>query len=180
MELRGRPGVPLRMPLPILDDIRIASPCDVPWGSMTGDERVRHCAECDLDVFNLASLTRAEAEALVFGREGRTCVRLFRRFDGTVVTRDCPVGWRKVRRAARRRVMLAAIFVLATFGVGGAMAARQVVKQCDIDDGSAFDSPLLVQILALVKGQPPVIEPGRMVIPHGAHGGPPPAPYATP
>ncbi len=140
--------------LPILDDVRVASPCTVGWANMSGDDRVRHCAQCDLDVYNVAAMTREDAEDLLFGREGRrTCVRLFRRFDGTIITRDCPVGFAKVRRAVRRRVMLAVTFTLALFGVGAAIAATKV-KQCGISDGDAFDSPLLKQIVALFKGQP--------------------------
>lgn len=168
------------MSLPILDDVRVASPCTVGWENMTGDERTRHCAKCDLDVFNLAALTREEAESLLRSRTGgRTCIRLFRRFDGTVITQDCPVGWRKVRRNVRRRVMLATIFVLATFGIGVAVAAKKT-RQCNltIDDGDAFDSALIQQIVALFKGQPP---PQPYV---GLDGDmayvPPPAPAATP
>jgi hypothetical protein len=81
-----------------LDDVQIAAPCPVKWESMTGDERVRHCAQCRLNVFNIAGMPRAEAIALVTKAQGRTCVRLFRRKDGTVLTADCPVGVRKLRR----------------------------------------------------------------------------------
>jgi hypothetical protein len=35
-------------------------------------------------------MTAAEAAALIAGREGRLCARLFRRADGTVITADCP------------------------------------------------------------------------------------------
>ena len=69
---------------------------------MTGDERVRHCAECDLKVYNLTALNHAEIEQLVGSREGRLCVRLYKRRDGTMITRDCPVGFEiKVRRISR-------------------------------------------------------------------------------
>ena len=49
-----------------LEDLRIASPCPVAWESMTGDERVRHCRECGLNVYDISRLTRAEAVRLVF------------------------------------------------------------------------------------------------------------------
>jgi hypothetical protein len=43
----------------------------------------------------------AEAERLVVEKEGRLCVRFHRRADGTVLTRDCPVGLRRwLARAA--------------------------------------------------------------------------------
>ncbi|HYD01917.1 MAG TPA: hypothetical protein VEB22_11885 [Phycisphaerales bacterium] len=98
------------MSLPLLDRIQIASPCDVRWEEMTGDERSRRCARCSLDVHNLAGLTRAEAERLLtrrFNPEGREtagcfCAQIYRRADGTVLTADCPVGVAALRLKARR------------------------------------------------------------------------------
>lgn len=55
---------------------------------MRGDERVRHCLHCHLDVYDLSALTRVEAENLLATREG-ICVTLLKRHDGTVVTQDC-------------------------------------------------------------------------------------------
>ena len=81
-----------------LDQIRVASPCPVSWEQMTGDDRVRFCAECHLNVYNFAELTRTEAADLLRTTEGRICGRLYRRSDGTVITKDCPVGLRAVRR----------------------------------------------------------------------------------
>jgi hypothetical protein len=92
--------------LPILDEIRVASPCSADWSAMSGDDRVRHCARCDRNVYNLSEMTRADAERLVAEREGRVCVRFYRRSDGTVLTADCPVGARARRR---RRGLFAAI-----------------------------------------------------------------------
>ncbi len=54
-----------------LDQITIASPCQVSWEAMQGDERSRHCGECKLQVFNLAGMSRAEAQQLVQSRQGR-------------------------------------------------------------------------------------------------------------
>lgn len=86
----------------MLENIRIASPCKANWEQMAGDERVRHCAECDLDVYNFSAMTRREVEHLVQEREGRLCARFYRRADGSMLTQDCPVGFRaRVRRVSR-------------------------------------------------------------------------------
>src|SRR4051812_14874094 len=74
-----------RARLPILDNIRVASPCSVEWSAMTGDDRVRACGQCNKDVFNLSSMTRDEAEALIVSRSGNLCVRYFQRKDGTIM-----------------------------------------------------------------------------------------------
>lgn len=84
-----------------LNKIRIATPCSADWDKMTGDERVRHCQQCKLDVFNIAEMTRDEAYQLIQNKSGRLCVQLYRRQDGTVITKDCPVGLERVKRAYR-------------------------------------------------------------------------------
>ena len=81
-----------------IDDIRIASPCRSDWNEMYGDDRQRFCGECKLNVYNLSGMTRDDAETLVMNAEGQVCVRFFRRQDGTVITKDCPVGWRAVKQ----------------------------------------------------------------------------------
>jgi Carboxypeptidase regulatory-like domain len=78
----------------LLEIVRVASPCPASWAAMTGDDRVRHCGECKLSVYNLSDMTRAEGERLIATHEGRLCVRFYRRTDGTIMTRDCPKGLR--------------------------------------------------------------------------------------
>jgi hypothetical protein len=82
-----------------LSEIRIASPCTASWEEMQGDDRVRFCQHCRLNVYNLSAMPRPEAEALIKEKEGRLCVRFYRRRDGTVLTNNCPVGFRAARRA---------------------------------------------------------------------------------
>src|SRR5215470_16980060 len=95
-----------------LDNIRVASPCPANWDEMLGTDRKRYCGECKLNVYNLSDMTRAEAERLLTESEGRLCVRYYRRADGTVLTRDCPVGWRAVK-ARVSRVATAAFSIMA-------------------------------------------------------------------
>jgi len=75
--------------------LTIASPCPASWDDMEGDDRVRFCPECELNVYNLSAMTEEKALKLVEEREGRLCVRLYQRRDGTVLTTDCPVGTAK-------------------------------------------------------------------------------------
>jgi hypothetical protein len=69
---------------------------------MSGDDRARHCQECNLNVYNLSEMTRADAERLIASREGRLCVRFYRRVDGTIITRDCPKGLRALAERVSR------------------------------------------------------------------------------
>jgi hypothetical protein len=96
-----------------LETIEVASPCTVSWDSMQGDERVRFCGQCNLHVYNLSGMDREEAEALVSRREGRLCVRLLKRSDGTVLTQDCPVGLRALRAKVWKTLAAAASLAFA-------------------------------------------------------------------
>lgn len=120
-----------------LEGLRIASPCKADWGAMAGDDRVRYCGQCQKNVYNLSGMPRDEAEALVQGAEGRVCVRMYRRADGTVLTADCPEG---VSRKRRRR--------LAIVAGSGAMAAASAVAY------GAF---------GVTMGAPPPITMGELV-----------------
>ena len=81
-----------------LDNLKIASPCSASWNEMYGNDRMRFCGDCKLNVYNLSGMTRDDAERLLVSSEGRLCVRYYRRADGTVLTKDCPVGWARVRQ----------------------------------------------------------------------------------
>jgi hypothetical protein len=80
-----------------LANVQVAAPCKADWNQMMGDERVRFCSECNLNVYNLSAMTRSDAESLIVRNEGRLCVKFYRRRDGSIITRDCPVGLRAIR-----------------------------------------------------------------------------------
>lgn len=93
-----------------LNNIKIASPCSADWNRMEGDDRKRFCGDCKLNVYNLSGMTRYDAEHLLRMSEGRLCVRYFKRDDGTILTKDCPVGWARVKQ--RVSIFAAAAFSL--------------------------------------------------------------------
>lgn len=116
-ELRGvEDRIRTKTRLPMLDNVRVASPCNASWDEMLGDDRVRFCTSCEKNVFNLSAMPREEAERLLAERlNGELCVRFYQRADGTVMTQDCPVGVTKKRRK---------LAVLAAAGAGAmALAA---------------------------------------------------------
>lgn len=104
----------------LLDRIRIASPCHVSWESMTGTERARFCSQCKLHVYDFARLSRKEAVALVTNTQGRVCGRLHRRADGTILTSDCPVGLRAIRRRVARMAGAGLAAILSCFSIAAA------------------------------------------------------------
>src|SRR5262245_46545647 len=83
-----------------LDHVKIAAPCPADWDQMFSfeDKRVRFCSQCNLNVYNLSGMSRQEAEALITKTEGRLCVRFYRRADGSILTQNCPVGLKAIKR----------------------------------------------------------------------------------
>jgi hypothetical protein len=105
-----------------LKNINVASPCSQDWNAMIGTERKRYCGECKLNVYNLSGMSRAEAENLIVNSEGRLCVRFYRRDDGSILTKDCPVGWAAIKRRISRTAA-AALSVLIGLLTGLGFAA---------------------------------------------------------
>ncbi len=145
---------------PILDSVRVATPCKASWDDMVGDDRVRHCAACDKDVFNLSALTRDEAEALIRERLGNLCGRYYRRADGTIITSDCTVG---IAQRRRRRVMAAGLAALLA-GAGG--LALMLSRRTQSGGGAAIatevDEPIQIQGQSVAHDDAP---PARRVEP---------------
>lgn len=103
-----------------IDRMRVASPCHVGWDSMTGNDRARFCGSCDRHVYNIIGLSRPEIESLVENTEGRLCVRMYQRADATVLSEDCPVGLRLIRKriATFAGAAFSALLGLVSIGYG--------------------------------------------------------------
>jgi hypothetical protein len=121
----------------LLDDVMVAAPCDVPWETMQGDERVRRCSGCSKNVYNISDMSEREAEELLKSHEN-PCLRLFRRADGNLITDNCPRGLRKLRDRCRK-VAAAAAGLLATFL---ALAPVQAQNQPACTRGKPMMHPL--------------------------------------
>jgi hypothetical protein len=118
----SKTNIPLSM-------ISVASPCTASWDEMSGDDQARFCGQCSKYVYNLSAMTAAAAQDLIEEREGQMCVRFYRRNDGTMLTADCPVGWRAAKRkfaliGGAAVSLLFAVLGVVTFGALAAHAAN--------------------------------------------------------
>lgn len=95
-----------------LDQLYVATPCTADWDKMRGSDQIRFCNQCQLNVYNISALTRKEAEALIASTEEKLCTKLFRRSDGTIITQDCPVGLRAIKKRVSRFATAALGFLL--------------------------------------------------------------------
>ncbi|MFG0275258.1 MAG: hypothetical protein ACF8QF_09390 [Phycisphaerales bacterium] len=134
--------------LDVLNNLRIASPCPMQWEDMDGEsERVRHCRECDLYVYNLASIRGEEILDLIEGTEGRVCGVLYRRADGTIITSDCPRGVEILRRSVWRAKAIAVALALFIPACVAWASSRQ--RNATLADAGPF------KMIALAISSPP-------------------------
>jgi hypothetical protein len=106
---------------------------------MYGNDRMRFCGQCKLNVYNLSGMSREEAENLVMNAEGRLCVRFYRRSDGTIITENCPVGWAKVK--ARAKVYVTAAFSLVMAMIGSLFVVSTLTRKVEPVMGSLVERP---------------------------------------
>lgn len=111
-----------------VSSLRVASPCNEAWASMTGDAQMRHCASCDRTVYNLSEMSTRDIESLLAKKEGRVCIRFYRRADGTVLVDDCPIGLREFRRRTAR-LALFILSVLSSLVLGFLRSAMMPVQR---------------------------------------------------
>ncbi|MCE3607059.1 hypothetical protein LXA47_26165 [Massilia sp. P8910] len=135
-----------------LRHIDIASPCTASWDKMKGDDRVRHCNDCNKNVFNLSAMAQADAAALLAdNHDGNLCVRFYRRQDGTVMTSDCGDSPRAaVRQAWRKLPFMAGAAMLALSAAGCAVSDPVPVSTVDAPAPTVPPPPMMVMM-----GAPP-------------------------
>jgi hypothetical protein len=126
--------------LPALDHLRVASPCKADWDGMLGDDRVRFCAQCGKNVYNLSDMAREEAEAFLREIEAAPCVRFYRRADGTVLTTDCPVGVRR-KRTKHAALAVGVNLLAAATGITGTTLAPSEPPTAPVVDRSHAVEP---------------------------------------
>src|SRR5262245_57311152 len=149
-----------------LNNLRIAAPCSADWDQMFSfeDERVRFCSQCNLNVYNLSGMSRRDAEALVMKTEGRLCVRFYRRADGSILTQNCPVGLKAIKRRVAwvAQVVLGMVLSFVSgFGLYIFYLGRKSYPLLDIMKNRSVGKPSIemVGVLAVRPVQGEVVEP---------------------
>lgn len=99
-----------------LDNLILSYHCPVDWNSMDGNEHERFCKRCSKTVFNISDLSKAEANQFLKEKVGLdTCVKFYRRADGTIKTDNCPRIIRPLRNASLRVIERASLFTSLIF-----------------------------------------------------------------
>ncbi len=124
--------------------IRVALPCSADWERMRGDDRVRFCDQCNLNVYNFSAMTEVEVLRTISQREGRICGRFYQRADGTMLTKNCPVGFRAhIRRVSR----IAGAALSAAMSLGATVFAQAIPKQTTVHVDKKADSIVTVNVM---------------------------------
>lgn len=118
----------------LLDVIDIPEPCQVPWETMTGHERIRFCGLCKKNVYNISEMSTYEAERFLQENLGSVCFGFNRRGDGTIVTDTCPKILKPVRNGFRQLKRAVAIivgaFMAASAGFAQGDGPKYTKEQC--------------------------------------------------
>jgi TonB family protein len=152
----------------LLSQAFIETPCESSWDKMTGNDSVRFCGQCSLNVYNIANLTDKEAEAVFAkGREqGRVCARLYRRPDGTIMTDNCPRSLRKIRDASRwLKTKIVAAFALAISLFTPAQAEESKKNQTKNPTQKESTKATLGDVYVPQKAEPQPAKMGEVYLP---------------
>jgi len=155
-----------------LSFVRIAAPCRADWEQMSGNEQVRFCGQCSLNVYNLSNMSKRDAEALIMGAEGKLCVRYYRRADGTILTANCPTGLQILKRRVSkitRAVISTALSFFAGMGVFAGLekahsslsaateASRDLIDPVPLEEFDSRETPATEE--GVIMGGAPIEPP---------------------
>lgn len=133
-----------------LSHVRVAAPCRADWELMHGNERVRFCDRCSMNVYNLSNMSKRDAESLILNAEGRLCVRYYSRADGTILTANCPVGLQAIKRRVSG-ISKAVVSSVLSFFAGIAVLAGLETAQSSLDAATEVGLDLIDPV--------PLVEP---------------------
>jgi hypothetical protein len=120
----------------------LARPCDEPWSAMTGNERVRHCASCDRDVWDLSAMTAREAELRLLNAPAIPCINFRRDENGRLISRPDPASRPTARVAIGAAAFVATTLLAPGHGtLGGAPAHADATTPPKSDAGKDEKKP---------------------------------------
>jgi hypothetical protein len=128
----------------LLDRINIPAPCSADWDSMKGNEQVRFCSQCNLNVHNLSAMTRKEARTFVAASGGKLCVRYYKKPGGRIQT----AASQQLHDIKRRVSKIAAGAFTAALSLSASVAAAQTPVQGDASASNKAEVALLIRDLS--------------------------------
>jgi ankyrin repeat protein len=149
----------------LVDSLRVSSPCTESWDAMTGNNKVRFCSHCDLNVNNLSEMSRKEAMRFVQKSDGKICVRYIKN-----PKTNAPVFAEKLYQISRRAgiaagVLGASLAVSAvSYAQGRVSISNNLETQTEITQNKQSQNEKKAGNTASISGT--VIDPNGAVIPN--------------
>ena len=142
--------------IPLLNNVKVAAPCQQKWNDMVGGDRVRYCRSCEKNVYNLSEMSQTEAENLLQTHEGHLCVRFYQRADGKIMTNNCPVGLRAIRKMYVKQTAAIASLCGLFFGALMQFAGKSAPANETTEEHYTMGAPLPVSTprLPMPRKQP--------------------------
>ena len=125
-----------------------------------------------MNVYNISKMSKAEAEQLIGQAEGRLCVRYYRRKDGSIITQNCPVGLRALkRRVSRIAAAISSLIFTFLTGVGAhSLAGKMNLVEERLLMGDMVTTGVMfpkenLPLISIGPAEPPVLQVqlGKMV-----------------
>jgi ankyrin repeat protein len=144
---------------------KVTSPCSQDWNEMKGNDKVRFCEHCALEVNNISAMTRKAAMKMVRESEGRICVRYVKN-----PANDKPVFADKLYQIARCAPRLAVGAMTAALGFssmayaqGDISAAKMSDRQIEISRDKDSKKDKTEKSTASISGT--IFDPNGAVVP---------------
>lgn len=124
----------------LIENFTVAKPCGIDWDTMTGDDKVRLCGQCDRNVHNISGMSEEQAALLIQKRNAeRVCIYYRRNADGSIHIDNCPEMLKPVRN--KIYAIIAGVLICTIVGVRYSAA-------CSIAANYLLSGPFIVPIVS--------------------------------
>jgi len=124
---------------PRLETFQLVRPCPINMDGLDPAEKENFCKSCNKKVYNLSVLSTDAAEALLEEKGNKACVMFVRNNDGRIVTDDCPIFLRPIRRCTRIAISILSLITIWLLVQGKAIAQGLVGAPVDVRYGYSPD-----------------------------------------
>lgn len=143
----------------------VKSPCSQAWDEMKGNDKVRFCEHCALEVNNISTMRRKDAVRMVRESDGRICIRYVKNPQT-----NAPVFADKLYQISRRAPILAAGVMTAalslssmTYAQGGISPIKDSTEQTVVSRQKDSKKDKTESPAASISGT--ILDPQGAVIP---------------
>src|SRR5262249_7467515 len=119
----------------------LANNCEVPWDEMKGNDKVRHCASCASNVYDLSAMREVEARALVMlFASDRLCITYRTNGNDEIVSAEAARRASLLRRLSTAQAQIGASVVALALASSSGCAPAAAINMGAASPGAANTS----------------------------------------